>query len=64
MKLKFIYTYLLFQDKKAEKIEDEKFVLTDGLLLLMNPPTNNYWYHSLPPRKSCKETRYNFDYLS
>ncbi|KAG5868638.1 hypothetical protein JTB14_032799 [Gonioctena quinquepunctata] len=28
-----------------------KIDLEHGSLLLMNPPTNDYWYHSLPPRK-------------
>lgn len=49
------------QDRKAN-IPNEKLLLTDGLLLLMNSPTNQYWYHSLPPRKSCVTPRINLTF--
>ncbi len=31
--------------------------LRDGDLLLMRPPTNRFWYHSLPSRKKCHQLR-------
>merc|ERR1711874_801431 len=62
------------QDKKGERIKKEKgvrvkekrervkMVLKDGMLLLMCSPTNTFWYHSLPPRKSCTEPRINLTF--
>ena len=44
--------------RKGDKSEPVVSVLLeDGMLLLMNPPTNKFWYHSLPVRKSCKNVR-------
>ncbi|KAF6729532.1 Alpha-ketoglutarate-dependent dioxygenase alkB-like 2 [Oryzias melastigma] len=38
----------------SRQIEPVKLELAHGSLLLMNPPTNTFWYHSLPVRKkSC-----------
>jgi alkylated DNA repair dioxygenase AlkB len=31
--------------------------LSNGSLLLINPPTNNYWLHSIPWESGCKEPR-------
>lgn len=39
-----------------------KIDLQHGSLLLMNPPTNKYWYHSLPPRKSANGVRINLTF--
>ncbi|KAJ8971818.1 hypothetical protein NQ317_002935 [Molorchus minor] len=39
-----------------------KIELEHGSLLLMNPPTNEYWYHSVPPRKSAKGVRINLTF--
>lgn len=50
------------QDKKSRGVSDEKMILTDGLLLLMNEPTNTYWYHGIPIRKQCKELRINITF--
>ncbi|XP_031351617.1 DNA oxidative demethylase ALKBH2-like isoform X2 [Photinus pyralis] len=36
--------------------------LQHGSLLLMNPPTNQYWYHSLPPRKNANDVRINLTF--
>lgn len=36
--------------------------LEDGMLLLMKPPTNKYWYHTLPIRKNCKNVRINLTF--
>ena len=41
-----------------------KIVLKDGMLLLMNPPTNQFWYHSLPRRsiRTCPDVRINMTF--
>lgn len=36
--------------------------LEDGLLLLMHPPTNKFWYHSLPVERTCKAPRINLTF--
>ncbi|KAJ8930727.1 hypothetical protein NQ314_016456, partial [Rhamnusium bicolor] len=43
-------------------IPSVKIDLEHGSLLLMNPPTNEYWYHSLPPRKSAPGVRINMTF--
>lgn len=49
--------------RKGDKtIPVVKITLTDGLLLLMNPPTNDHWFHSVPQRKSCHEPRINLTF--
>ena len=50
------------QDRKKNHIENIKIVLKDGMLLLMNPPTNKFWYHGLPPRKCCHHPRINLTF--
>lgn len=50
------------QDKRTNHLADEKLVLTNGLLLLMRPPTNRWWYHGLPPRKKCTAPRINLTF--
>ncbi|XP_027001526.2 DNA oxidative demethylase ALKBH2 isoform X1 [Tachysurus fulvidraco] len=53
----------LFRHRDARKepkklpIETVKLELAHGSLLLMNSPTNTYWYHSLPVRKKVKTPR-------
>ena len=37
-------------------------VLNDGLLLLMEKPTNRFWYHALPRRKNNPGTRINLTF--
>lgn len=39
-----------------------KLELAHGSLLLMNAPTNTYWYHSLPIRKRCLLPRINLTF--
>lgn len=47
--------YFKHQDSRApnktRNVDKVNLVLENGSLLLMNPPTNSYWYHALPPRK-------------
>ncbi|XP_042863596.1 DNA oxidative demethylase ALKBH2-like isoform X1 [Penaeus japonicus] len=47
---------------KSMKIEKVSMLLEHGSLLLMNPPTNNFWYHALPPRKSAGGLRINLTF--
>lgn len=44
------------------QIEPVKLELAHGSLLLMNRPTNTYWYHSLPVRKKVKTPRINLTF--
>ncbi|KAG8334534.1 Alpha-ketoglutarate-dependent dioxygenase alkB 2 [Homalodisca vitripennis] len=39
-----------------------KLSLNHGSLLMMNPPTNRFWYHSLPRRKNCPGVRINLTF--
>jgi len=50
------------QDKKKLGLSDVKLPLTDGLLLLMKEPTNQFWYHSIPTRRLCKLPRINITF--
>lgn len=43
-------------------IEPVKLELSHGSLLLMNPPTNKFWYHSLPIRKKVLNPRINLTF--
>ncbi|XP_063221815.1 DNA oxidative demethylase ALKBH2-like isoform X2 [Bacillus rossius redtenbacheri] len=43
-------------------ISPVKITLEHGSLLMMNPPTNQYWYHSLPRRKNCPGVRVNLTF--
>jgi alkylated DNA repair dioxygenase AlkB len=44
------------------KINPIKIELHHGCLMMMNYPTNVYWYHSLPPRKKASGTRINLTF--
>lgn len=44
------------------QIEPVKLELAHGSLLLMNPPTNTFWYHSLPVRKKISLPRINLTF--
>ncbi|XP_067144289.1 DNA oxidative demethylase ALKBH2-like isoform X2 [Centruroides vittatus] len=44
------------------KIDPVKIELEHGSLLMMNYPTNLYWYHSLPIRKKCIHPRVNLTF--
>lgn len=48
--------------RKVRHVEPVKISLEHGSLLLMNPPTNQYWYHSLPPRKGALGPRINLTF--
>ncbi len=48
--------------KFVRKIEPVKLTLQSGSVLLMNYPTNSYWYHSLPVRKKCLGPRINLTF--
>lgn len=49
-------------DNQKRDIPSVKLLLSHGSLLMMNPPTNKYWYHSLPQRKSCPGVRLNLTF--
>lgn len=59
---------LIFRHKDARtgsskiQIKPVKLELAHGSLLLMNYPTNTYWYHSLPVRKKVKMPRINLTF--
>ncbi|XP_061674335.1 DNA oxidative demethylase ALKBH2 isoform X2 [Syngnathoides biaculeatus] len=48
--------------RSARRVEPVKLVLAHGSLLLMNPPTNTFWYHSLPVRKKVLLPRVNLTF--
>ena len=50
------------QDRAKNNVENVKIILKNGMLLLMKHPTNQYWYHGLPPRKTCSEPRINLTF--
>ncbi|KAK7065661.1 Alpha-ketoglutarate-dependent dioxygenase alkB 2 [Halocaridina rubra] len=57
--------YFKHQDSKAplkRNIDKVNMVLEHGSLLLMNSPTNKFWYHALPPRKSALGVRINLTF--
>ncbi|XP_004379048.1 DNA oxidative demethylase ALKBH2 isoform X2 [Trichechus manatus latirostris] len=46
----------------AQRVEAVRLQLAHGSLLLMNPPTNTNWYHSLPVRKKILAPRVNLTF--
>ncbi|XP_063310755.1 DNA oxidative demethylase ALKBH2 isoform X1 [Pelobates fuscus] len=46
----------------TRQIESQKLELANGSLLMMNFPTNVYWYHSLPVRKKVLAPRVNLTF--
>ncbi|KAG0722921.1 DNA oxidative demethylase ALKBH2 [Chionoecetes opilio] len=57
--------YFKHQDSRPPKkfnIEKVQMQLQHGSLLLMNPPTNQFWYHALPPRKASQGVRVNLTF--
>uniref|UniRef100_A0A3P8VI60 DNA oxidative demethylase ALKBH2 n=1 Tax=Cynoglossus semilaevis TaxID=244447 RepID=A0A3P8VI60_CYNSE len=46
----------------CRQIEPVRLELTHGSLLLMNPPTNTFWYHALPVRKKVLLPRINLTF--
>lgn len=47
---------------KPPDTENIKLDLKSGYLLMMNPPTNKTWYHSLPVRKTVPGVRINLTF--
>ncbi|PNF14987.1 DNA oxidative demethylase ALKBH2 [Cryptotermes secundus] len=47
---------------QKKEILPVKLLLAHGSLLLMNPPTNKLWFHSLPRRKNCPGVRINLTF--
>lgn len=59
----FIFRHKDSRGKNAiRKIDPVKIELKHGSLLMMNYPTNKYWYHSLPIRKKCLHPRVNLTF--
>lgn len=59
----FIFRHRDCRSKNStRKIAPVKMVLENGSLLLMNWPTNVYWFHSLPVRKKVVGARINLTF--
>lgn len=59
----FIFRHRDARGKQSSRqIEPVKLELAHGSLLLMNPPTNTFWYHSLPVRKKVLSPRINLTF--
>lgn len=59
----FIFRHRDTRGKQSRRhIEPVKLVLAHGSLLLMNSPTNTFWYHSLPIRKKVAAPRINLTF--
>lgn len=59
----FIFRHRDMRGKQScSRIEPVKMELAHGSLLLMNPPTNTFWYHSLPVRKKVLAPRINLTF--
>ena len=40
----------------------EQIILNHGSLLIMNPPTQEFWLHQIPPRKNINKERINLTF--
>uniref|UniRef100_A0A671XAI8 DNA oxidative demethylase ALKBH2 n=2 Tax=Sparus aurata TaxID=8175 RepID=A0A671XAI8_SPAAU len=59
----FIFRHKDTRGNQARRqIEPVKMELAHGSLLLMNSPTNTFWYHSLPVRKRISQPRINLTF--
>ncbi|XP_041792919.1 DNA oxidative demethylase ALKBH2 isoform X2 [Chelmon rostratus] len=59
----FIFRHRDARGKQVRRqIEPVKLELAHGSLLLMNSPTNTFWYHSLPVRKKVSQPRINLTF--
>lgn len=59
----FVFKHRDSRGKQSRRqIEPVKLELAHGSLLLMNPPTNTFWYHSLPIRKKILLPRINLTF--
>lgn len=48
--------------QKGRSGDNKKILLQDGSLLLMKPPTQEFWEHSIPKRSGITETRINLTF--
>lgn len=59
----FIFRHCEARGTQAKrKVPPVKLELEHGSLLMMNYPTNVYWYHSLPVRKKALNIRVNMTF--
>ncbi|XP_021019208.1 DNA oxidative demethylase ALKBH2 [Mus caroli] len=59
----FIFRHKDSRGKRPRRtVEVLRLQLAHGSLLLMNPPTNTHWYHSLPIRKRVLAPRVNLTF--
>uniref|UniRef100_A0A670ZRV0 DNA oxidative demethylase ALKBH2 n=1 Tax=Pseudonaja textilis TaxID=8673 RepID=A0A670ZRV0_PSETE len=59
----FVFRHGASRGRKAsQRIAPVKLQLDHGSLLMMNFPTNRYWYHSLPSRKKVLAPRINLTF--
>lgn len=58
----FYFKHQRTRNNKDKSIPKVNLKLEDGSLLLMNEPTNKFWYHALPARKSCRDVRINLTF--
>lgn len=59
----FIFKHKDSRGKNAKRnIPPLKMDLESGSLLLMEYPTNKFWYHSLPVRKNASNVRINLTF--
>ncbi|XP_037337876.1 DNA oxidative demethylase ALKBH2 [Pungitius pungitius] len=59
----FVFRHRDARGKRSHRrIEPVKLELAHGSLLLMNSPTNTFWYHSLPVRKKVSLPRINLTF--
>ncbi|KAJ8379368.1 hypothetical protein SKAU_G00001460 [Synaphobranchus kaupii] len=59
----FVFRHREARGRKPRRhIDPVKLELAPGSLLLMNQPTNTYWYHSLPARKRVLTPRINLTF--
>ncbi|XP_067083725.1 DNA oxidative demethylase ALKBH2 isoform X1 [Osmerus mordax] len=59
----FIFRHRDARGKRCRRrLDPVKLQLSHGSLLLMNPPTNTLWYHSLPARRSILAPRINLTF--
>ncbi|KAJ8286071.1 hypothetical protein GJAV_G00034230 [Gymnothorax javanicus] len=59
----FVFRHAEARGRGAKRrIDPIKLELAHGSLLLMNQPTNEHWYHSLPPRRRVLAPRINLTF--
>uniref|UniRef100_A0A1A8G2W4 DNA oxidative demethylase ALKBH2 n=2 Tax=Nothobranchius korthausae TaxID=1143690 RepID=A0A1A8G2W4_9TELE len=59
----FVFRHRDARGKHSSRhIEPVKLELAHGSLLLMNPPTNTFWYHSVPVRRKVLSSRINLTF--